>query len=380
MVKSMSIRVLAVVRCLNRGGLENRLMDILRNIDHQRIEIDIFTCQHEPGVFDDEVKALGGKVFYNPSLNIGNMLWYVQFFNNFLRTHREYKIVHAHQDAWCSVFCKGAYLADVPIRIAHSRTSFSSDNLEHIVKNIIKLSTKKYANYYFAVSGKSGRWLYGDKLYEQGKVQIWPNAIDAKKFYYDCKIRERVRAANNWDGKYVVMHVGNFTPPKNHPFILAVFNEIHKIDAETILVLVGMGDRRFVDRFIKEHDLNQSVQILGSRADVSELLQGADVFLFPSIFEGLPGAMVEAQAAGLPCVMSDTIAEEIQITPNLTIKSLLESHQSWAESTLKYKNFERMDMQKYIEEKGFDVRLLTNKLCLFYEEAHDKGDSKNEFV
>lgn len=367
------IRVLAIVHQLKPGGLENRLMDIIRNIDHSRLIIDVFTYSLEPGVFDDEVKALGNKVFYNQPLTVKNMIWYVKYFRSFLKSHPEYKIVHAHQDAWCSVFCKGAYLAGVPIRIAHSRTAISSLSLKNIVKNVIKLPTKKYANFYFAVSEKAGRWLYGNKMYEKGEVQIWPNAIDANKFYYNKDIREDIRISNGWDNKYVVMHVGNFTPPKNHSFILEVFNEIHKMDKDAILVLVGTGDRNPLDEYVNEYNLSDVVEFLGSRNDVNDLLQGADVFLFPSIFEGLPGALVEAQASGLYCVMSDTIAEEVQITNNLTIKSLSESPRIWAESVLKYKYCERFNERECIEKKGFDIHSLTEKLCEFYEESYKRG-------
>ena len=370
------IKVLAVVFKLNRAGLESRLMDIIRNLDIKRVQIDIYTYQLEPGVYDEEVKALGGIVYYNPPLTVKNMFWYVQYFKDFLKKHPEYKIVHAHQDAWCSVFCKGAYLAGVPIRIAHSRTAISVRSFGYIAKDIIKLPTRRYANYYFAVSKKAAIWLYGRKLYEQGKVQIWPNAIDAERFYYDETTRDKVRKENKWNEKYVIMHVGNFTAPKNHPFILEVFNEVRKKTDNALLILVGTGDRSFIDEYIGKHDLEQCIQLLGTRGDVNELLQGADVFFFPSVFEGLPGALVEAQAAGLPCVISNTIAEEVQITPNLTILSLGTPKEEWSESIIRYKNFVREDTRKNIEEKGFDVQSLTDKLCQFYENAYEQGEKQ----
>ena len=164
------IRVLAVVFSMRHAGLETRLMDIIRNINRERVIIDVFSYQLNKGVFDDEIVSLGGKVYYNPPLTPKNMFWYVRYFRDFLLSHPEYKIVHAHQDAWCSVFCKGAYLAGVPVRIAHSRTAISGHSLDYMAKNIIKIPARKYANYYFAVSEKAGRWLFGDKLVDSGKV------------------------------------------------------------------------------------------------------------------------------------------------------------------------------------------------------------------
>ncbi len=375
--ESRPIRVLAVVYRLKPGGLENRLMDILRNIDTSRVIIDVFTHQIEPGDYDGEVRQLGGRVYYNPRLTVRNIFWYVRYFRDFLKNHPEYRIVHAHQDAWCSVFCKGAYLAGVPVRIAHSRTAISSNTLGYMVKNIIKLPTRKYANHYFAVSKKAGMWLYGRHLFASGKVKVWPNAIEAVKYYYNEKTRERVRMENGWNNRYVVMHVGNFTYPKNHPFILNVFREVRARDKDAILVLVGDGDRSTIDDYINTHDMTDSVQLMGTRYDVNELLQGADVFLFPSIFEGMPGAMIEAQAAGVPCVLSDTISEEVCIVPCLKVLSLSAGINTWAGNVLEYKTYERTDTRRYVEEKGFDVRATADKLCSFYEDVYEKEVKNN---
>ncbi|MBR3420693.1 MAG: glycosyltransferase [Ruminococcus sp.] len=370
------IKVLAIVYKLIPAGLENRLMDIIRNIDQSRIRIDVFTYQLDCGVYDDEVRKLGGIVYYNPPLSVKNMLWYVEYFRDFLKKHPEYRIVHAHQNAWCSVFCKGAYLAGVPIRIAHSRTAISGMKPSNIVKNVIKLPTKKYANYYFAVSEKAGRWLYGNKMFDSGRVQIWPNAIDAEKFYFNMNVRKRVRNDNKWENKYVVMHVGNFTPPKNHSFIFKVFSEIRRNDNNAVLVLIGDGDRAYINSFVTKYDFDKCVQLLGSRHDVNELLQAADVFLFPSLFEGLPGALVEAQAAGLPCVISNTIANEVHIIPDISILSINQDARIWAETVLNYKKYKRKNTKEYIIEKGYDIHSLTEKLCQFYELAYNKDAEK----
>ena len=374
---SEPIKVLAVVSGLNPGGLENRLMDILRIIDVNRVTIDVFTYNPEPCDYDEEVQKLGGTVYYNPRLTIFNMFWYVRYFRDFLKLHPEYGIVHAHQNAWCSVFCKGAFLAEVPVRIAHSRTAISSKTPDAFVKNLIKLPAKKYATHYFAVSQKAARWLFGDRMLAKNEFVVWPNAINAESFHYDPQTRDRVRILNDWSGKYVVMHVGNFTPPKNHPFILKIFKEIHSLNRDAVLVLVGNGTKRFKDGILKKYGLSDAIRVLGTRNDISDLLQGADVFLFPSIYEGLPGALVEAQAAGLPCVLADTIAEEVYITPNLTILPLSADAKVWAESVLKYRDFERDDTRQYIEDKGFDVHSLTERLCRFYEQVYREEVDKH---
>lgn len=367
---SHPIKVLAIVRKMEPAGLENRLMDIIRNINYEHVCIDVYTYQTEEGIYDNEIRILGGTVYYNPPLTVWNMFWYVNYFKAFLLNHPEYKIIHAYQDAWCSVFCKGAYCAGVPVRIAHSRTAINAFSLTYIIKNIIKLPTKKYATHYFAVSEKAGRWLYGDRLYEKNRVQIWPNAIDANSFYYNKSIREKVRRNNHWTDEYIVMHVGNFTYPKNHPFILEVFRYIAGRDEKARLVLVGAGNHEFIDLFMKKNEwLRNRISLLGSRRDINELLQGADVFLFPSIFEGLPGAVVEAQTAGLPCVISDTIAKEVCITPFVKMLALTENVSVWAQAVLDCKLFERENTAKYLTESGFDIHSLVKMLSEFYESA-----------
>ena len=377
----LPIKVLAIVNKLVPAGLENRLMDIIRNIDRESVRVDVFTYQLEPGIYDDEVRSLGGIVYYNPSLTVKNMFWYTRYFRDFLKAHPEYRIVHAYQDAWCSVFCRGAFLAGIPVRIAHSRSSYLTKGLKNYIRNIIKIPTRWYANYYFAVSDKAGKWLYGDRLYAKGQVQVWPNAIDARSFYFNESVRNRVRESNGWTDKYVVIHVGNYTFPKNHPFIFDVFDEVYKRDDSAILVLVGDGDRAYIEELIKDHDLAEAVSLLGSRTDVKDLLQGADIFLFPSLYEGLPGALVEAQAAGLPCIYSDVITEEVRITPSVTVKPLSDPPEEWARCIMDYKGYKRRDTSEYIREKGFDVKDLTERLCIFYENSLKKAglkDSVNE--
>lgn len=369
---SKPIKILAIVCQLNSGGLENRLMDIIRNIDKSKVQIDVYTCRMTEGIFDEEVKLLGGQIFYNPPLCVKNVAWYIFYFKKFLLEHPEYKIVHAHQDAWCSVFCIGAYLAKVPIRIAHSRTAISTLSVRNCIKNIIKIPTRKYATHYFAVSDLAGQWLFGDRLYEKGMVWVWPNAIDIPKFQYDEIIRNQVRDRFHWAARHVIMHVGNFTPPKNHQFLLKIFNAVIKKDQQALLVLVGSGNHAELDMYIQQNSLDNSVIFLGRRDDVNDLLQGADVFVFPSLFEGLPGAVIEAQAAGLPCIISDTIDKAVCITPNITCLSLKEETDAWADKIISSFNFKRKDTNRYLEENGFDIKTLVRELSRFYEDTMEE--------
>lgn len=362
------IKVLAVVSQMARGGLENRLMDIIRSLDFQRVQMDIYTYRLEPGAMDEEAESYGCRIYYNKPLNIGNMFGYVHYFASFLREHPEYKIVHAHQDAWCSVFCRGAKLAGVPVRIAHSRTSIDAFSLKNLAKNIIKIPAKRYATHYFAVSDYAGEWLFGRKNMEAGRVKIWPNAIECSKYELDEAVRRDKRKELGIEGKMVILHVGNFTLYKNHEKVVRVFQEIRKKRKDAVLLLAGNECRPNVRALAEELQIENDIQFLGVRSDVKELLWAADVFLFPSIFEGMPGAVIEAQAAGLPCLVSDSVTEQIKITSLVTFQSLRDSDKAWAEKLLNLCREERGSQLEAMQKAGFDAKTLTEQLTLFYEQ------------
>ena len=365
------VKVLAIVAQMNRGGLESRLMDIIRNIDYSRVCLDVFSYRQEKGAMDDEIVALGGTVYYNPPLTPQNMFRYVHYFEHFLRAHPEYKIVHAHQDAWCSVFCKGAYFAGVPVRIAHSRTAISSFTAENIAKNLIKLPAKKYATHYFAVSKLAGIWLFGKKNLQSGKVQIWKNAIDCEKFRFRKTVREKIRNQLGIENKKVLIHVGNFTPPKNQAYLLNVFKALSVKTDGYCLIFVGGETAAGLQRDAKEKarvlGIAGDVKFLGNRPDVSELLQAADVFCFPSKFEGLPGAVLEAQAAGLPCIISQTITPEVRVLNTLKALPLTNSEELWKTEIESSFNVSRRDTYQEMVRAGFDIKQLVNSLMKFYE-------------
>lgn len=366
------IKVLVVVCQLNKGGLECRLMDILRFIDTSKIQIDIFTYRLEKGYFDEEVEKLGCKIYYNKPLTIKNMLQYVEYFKEFLLKHPEYRIVHAHQDAWCSVFCKGASLAKVPVRIAHSRTAIQSITIPNLIKNIIKLPAKKYATHYFAVSDKAGEWLFGKKRMKMNQVHIWENAIDLYHFQFNSEVRKMMQKELNITEKTILIHVGNFTPPKNHEYLLDIFSCFHKKNKNSVLLLVGSGNserKEALEIQAKKLNISDNIRFLGSRNDVDSLLQAADVFVFPSLFEGFPGAVLEAQASGLPCIISANITKDVCLLPIVKQITLKANPNVWCKEIEQALQKPRIDYTRELEEKGFDIRKLVQKLETFYIEA-----------
>jgi glycosyltransferase involved in cell wall biosynthesis len=360
------IRVLQIVTQMNRAGLESRLMDIYRNIDRSRVQFDFYTCRKEIGSFDDEIKTMGGVVYYNDPLDLKRIHRMSNQFKLFLLSHTEYKIVHCHLNQWCGLVLKGAEQAKVPVRIAHSRTSLQKFTVKNMIKNVVKLSTNRYATHYFAVSIKAGEWLFGKRMIKSGKVEIWPNAIDCKKFVFNLQKREKMRKMLGLGNDLTLIHVGNLRPEKNHAFLFQIFKQVLDEQPSAKLILVG---RDMMDgttqSLAKGVGIDKSVQFLGSRSDVSDLLQAGDVFVFPSLYEGFPGAVLEAQAAGLPCVISDTITDEVCITNN--VKQLpLGDIRPWVEEIIKAVQYERKDTSSQLYRAGYDITTLTEKLTDFY--------------
>ena len=366
------IRVLYVVTIMNKGGLESRIMDIIRNVDVNRVKIDIYTNRQEEGYFDKEIKKRGGKIYYNPPISIFCLQKKILEFYKFLNEHKEYSIIHVHQNELSTLFCMAARKANTPVRIAHSRGANTQISLSKFVKDIIKLPLKKYATDFFAVSKPAAIKLFGKSSYKKGQVEIWPNAIDCKRFTYNPRIRDQIRSELNLGNAFTIIHVGNFTTAKNHDFLLQIFKALKKREPLAKLVLIGGGElKQYIDKTAKL-ELTDSVLFLGSRSNVHDLLQVGDVFVFPSLYEGFPGAVLEAQASGLPCIISDTITSEVCLLPITKQLSLSMKPNEWVNAILSYKNFEREDTYDTIAAAGYDIVSLTEQLTNFYEKSINK--------
>ena len=254
------------------------------------------------------------------------------------------------------------------MRIAHSRRSKEIVNLTSIIRNIVKRDIPKYATHMFAVSRNAGEWLFGKDNMDLGKVTIWPNAIDSKAFRFNPETRGTVRAKMEWADKTVLIHVGNFTYPKNHPFLLDIFDAFAKDNDNAVLALVGKGDTELeaIKSKAVSLGLQDKVQFLGGREDVPDLLQAADAFVFPSINEGFPGAVLEAQAAGLPCLISDCITDEVVILDSTVQMPLERPATEWAAKIKELLETRRKDTYQDIRQAGYDIRDLVRRLEEFY--------------
>lgn len=355
-------RVLQVVTLMNRGGLESMLMNYYRNIDRSKVQFDFLVHRKGEHDFTEEILSLGGKIYTVSSVNPLNTNGYLYEMNNFFKQHNEYNIVHSHLDALSTYTLKYAKKHGVPFRIAHSHTTSQEKNWKYLVKLYSRSVLKKYTTHLFSCGKEAGNWLYG-----KSDFQILNNAIDAKKFVYNPHLSNRVKKSLGINGKFIIGHIGRFTKEKNHDFLIEIFKKVYEKEKNSILLLIGAGDLKGkIRKKVEDLGLASVVKFLGVRSDIPDLLQAMDVFVFPSIYEGLPVTLVEAQASGLPCVISDAISKEVKITPNIKFVSLEHDSNTWSNHVLGYDGYVRKNMYETICENGFDIEKNARRLENFY--------------
>ena len=355
----MPIRILHIVTYMGRGGLETMLMNYYRAIDRTKVQFDFLTHRDFRADYDDEIEALGGKIFRLPNLNPFSRS-YLGALDRFFQEHPEYRIVHSHLDCMSAIPLKAAKKHGVPVRIAHSHSSRQDRDLKYPLKLLFKRRISGQATQLFACGKEAGKWMFGTDDF-----RVLNNAIDAERYRFDPEVRQEVRKELGIPADApVVGHVGRFMAPKNHGFLLRIFAELPD---HARLLLVGDGELRAEnERLAEELGIRDRVIFAGLRSDVDRMLQAMDVFVFPSLYEGLPLSIIEAQAAGLPCLISDKVPIECKKTELVTQIPLGASPAEWAEAVLSAAEAPRGDTLAQIREAGFDIRANAEWLQNYY--------------
>lgn len=359
------IRILHIVSSLSTGnGMMNMLMNYYRNLDHDKIQFDFMYFIQMPSTFDAEIKNLGGSIYQMPKPSLRTSKSY----NDFFERHRGiYKAVHLHLVSLNSILLPMAKRYGIKHLIVHSHnTKYSDKKLSAIRNRILCLPIKRQANIYLACSKDAGIALYGRKYVESGKVRIVKNAIDISRFIYNPNTREKIRNELSLNNKLVIGHVGRFAEQKNHTFLLKVFAEILKDRPDSILMLIGDGPLfQEIQNKAKAIDIADSVLFIGTKKNVEDYLQAMDVFVLPSIFEGLGIVAIEAQASGLPCVVSDTVPEEAFITQHITSISLKTVVSVWSKKIMElFNEYRNKDRNNGIID--YDINKEVNELSKIY--------------
>ncbi|MEK5302711.1 MULTISPECIES: glycosyltransferase family 1 protein [unclassified Bacillus (in: firmicutes)] len=350
------LRVLHVVVNMNRGGAETLIMNLYRNIDRSKVQFDFLTCKE--GVFDEEIVKLGGEIHRIPYItNVGHR-GYIKALDNFFTSHQEYRIVHSHMDKMSGFVLRSAKKARVPVRIAHSHnTSSEGGATAKIYKWYAGKSIGTCATHLLACSNAAARWLFADKA---DTAKILKNGIDCDRFLFRPEIRKQVRKELQIEQEaFVIGHVGRFAYQKNHTYLIDLFAQLTQFRPNSILLLAGEGPLRLeMEKKVKDLNMENHIRFLGVRSDIERILQAFDVFVFPSIHEGLPVTLVEAQGVGLPCIISDAITKEVDLGMNLVEHFPLTDKLAWIEKMkrLETSNCSRNISAQLLLEKGYDIK------------------------
>lgn len=368
--KEEPIRIAQIIGKWLGGGVESVVMNYYRHIDHDKIQFDFVCDDDSTDIPYDEIEKLGGKVILIPPYQ--KVFKYHKELKKILKENN-YKIVHSHINTLSVFSLFAAKCAKVPVRIAHSHSTTNKvEWKKNLLKQVLRPLAKLFATDYMACTEHAGRWMFGDKEYDKGNVYVLNNAIELDKFKYDEKVRKSKRKELGIKDKQIVIgHIGRYVAQKNHSYLIDIFNEVHKQNKDAILLLVGQGPLMEETKAkVESLGLTEYVKFLGQRNDVSELYQAFDVFVLPSIYEGLGMVLIEGQVAGLPCIASSEVPKIAKVTNKLDFIDLKTNPEIWATQILHEceKNKNRKDYVKEVSKEGYNIEKEVKKLENKYTE------------
>ena len=372
--KEEPIRIAHIMGKMIAGGVESVVTSEFLEMDKSKIQFDFICDEDSTNIPYDLIEKNGGRVIIIPPYQ--KVFKYHKELKKVFKENN-YKIVHSHISTMSVFSLFAAKCAGVPVRIAHSHsTTNKKEKKKNLMKQILRPFSKVFATNYMCCSELAGRWLFGDKEYDKGNVYLLNNAIDLDKFKYDEKLRKKKRKELGIkDDTLVIGHLGRFVAQKNHTFLIDIFNEIHKKNNNSILLLAGQGPlMEDIKNKVKDLNLDDSVKFLGQRNDANELYQAFDVFLLPSLYEGLPVVGVEAQASGLLCYLSDDMTKETKVLDITKFMSLNDTPEEWADNILNdVKKYKRIDTSKEMTAKNFNIKEEAKKLEEYYLNLYNNG-------
>lgn len=361
------IRVLHVFGLTDRGGAETMIMNYYRNIDRNEIQFDFVNHTTKECAYDQEIRSMGGRIFHIPKYKGYNHFQYQKAWKYLFKAHPEYKIIHIHYFSLAGAIVGVAKKCGVKVRITHVHsvgTNTSKVNPRHIMCQILKPFMLKNSTHFFACGELAGRDYFGNSK----KYEIIPISINSTNFTPNpkvgCELRQQLDIPLD---ALVIGHVGRFIHVKNHLFLIDIFKALKRRHANSYLILIGSG--ALLEEVKKKTvllGLSDSVRFIGIQSNINEWLQTFDVFVMPSILEGFPVSVIEAQAAGLPCVISDTIDHTVNITKNISFVNLNATPEYWANVIIT--SLKECNKEAFIEisKSKYDVKQSTSLLTEFY--------------
>ncbi len=382
-----AVRVLHVLGNTNLGGAESRIMDLYRHTDRNRVQFDFLVHSGEEGFYEKEIRELGGRIFRVPRFRIYNYFSYRKALKEFFQEHHEFALVQGHMTSTAAIYLPIAKKAGVKKTAAHARSAGVDKGLKGTMTRFLRRNLADKADYLFTCSELAGISVYGEKAVQEGKTIFIPNAIDCAGFTFDPEKRKKMREELGLTDAIIIGHVGRFHYAKNHEYLLRVFAELCRMsagagdstaetgaDQKYHLILLGEGPLMEDTRKLAEElGVVDRVHFLGNHKNIADYYQAMDYFVYPSRYEGMPGTIVEAQASGLPCLMSDTICREVIVTELVETMSIEKEPKVWAEGlqrridALVSKQENREKYAAKMAAAGFDVQAQAERMMRFYE-------------
>lgn len=376
------IRILQIVGRMDRGGIETMVMNLYRHIDRSKVQFDFLAHYGREAAYNDEIRALGGRIYEMPALKDEKHVYYWRFFsyikalNHFFQEHPEYQIIHGHMTNTASIYMPIARKYGVSCLISHSHNTKAKPGLPGLATTLLQKSVCRYATDFFACSKAAAHWFYPESLISSGRVHVVPNAVDALRFRYNPEKRLQLRRQLNLEDKLTVICVARFRPEKNQAFLIDVLREMLKFRNDTVFVFAGDGPcEDTVKRKVRELHLEEHTRFLGMRADIPDLLSAADAFVLPSLWEGLPVTVIEAQANGLHCTVTEGLTEEMNALGMVNYISLKHPPAKWARALLDAAARTHCDTYGAMRASGYDINTTAPWLQEFYLNKHYEGIS-----
>ena len=362
---------------MNFAGTETLLMNIYRNIDRTRIQFDFAVCSSEPGDYDEEILSMGGRIIHYPRYRVHNHVQYAAWWNAFFKSNEQYTIVHGHIGSTAAIYL-GIAKKHGRFTIAHSHSISIDRSLKSTIYNIYSYPTRYIADIFFGCSEQAIVDRYGRKVAgDPDRAYVVKNAIDVDRFNFDKAVRKKIRQEYGLpDDELVLMTVGRLTPAKNPFETIRICESLKKSGLDFVFLWLGKGELEdSIRKEIKSRDLEDTVLLKGSRDDIYNVLQAADIFIFPSEWEGLGIACVEAQASGLPTLCSDTIPVEAKAAECCRFLPLNDTGRWCREiisiaGSVRDRAYERPDTRREITDAGYDIKGVAEWLCRFYENVN----------
>lgn len=367
------IRIAIVIGKMNSGGKKNLVMEYYRHIDKEKIQFDFICDFDSQAIPDEEIKSLGGRVY--------RIRPYQRIFANMLDIYKlcrknKYPVIHAYNSTMNLFPMLAAKVSGVPVRISESLSMAHDDDWKTIIKKILRPMSKWFANYYMSCGHDCGIWQFGNKFFNSGKVDVFKTVINTEFNAFNLQLRNETRKKFGWEDNIVIGHIGRFTFQKNSIHLIEIFAAIVRKEPKAILCLIGDGELKLdIMTKIKDLEIEKQVNYLGIREDIQQFYNAMDIFLLPSLYEGLPVVGLEAESCGLPVFFSTEITREADACGLGHFISLNTTEDKWADEILKVakKNMPiRRSYAKEVAAAGFDSASEAIRMQKYYIKAIKK--------